>query len=271
MLGRGGKKMRGRIGIAALALAVASCGGDGGLPDGRIVDLSHAYGTDTIYWPTDERGFEYETLAAGRSGGGDWYAAGRFATAEHGGTHLDAPVHFGEGRASVDEIPLERLVGRGVLVDVEAACAVDPDYRVRVQDLLDWEHEHGRIPAGAIVLLRTGWAARWGDRARYLGTEAAGPDAVTGLHFPGLEPDAARWLAEQREIAAVGLDTPSIDHGPSRRFETHRILAEAGIPAFENLASLSELPPTGFSVVALPMKIAGGTGAPLRAVALLPW
>jgi kynurenine formamidase len=161
-------------------------------------------------------------------------------------------------------------VGRGVLVDVEADCGVDPDYRVRVQDLLDWEREHGRIPAGAIVLLRTGWAARWGDRARYLGTEATGREAVTGLHFPGLEPDAARWLAEQREIAAVGLDTPSIDHGPSRRFETHRILAAAGIPAVENLASLAELPAKGFAVVALPMKIAGGTGAPLRAVALLP-
>jgi kynurenine formamidase len=262
--------MRGRTGIAALALAAVACGGGEGLPDGRIVDLSHAYGPDTLYWPTDERGFEYEKRTEGSAAGGDWYAAGRFATPEHGGTHLDAPVHFGEGRASVDEIPLARLVGRGVLVDVQAACAVDPDYRVRVQDLLDWEREHGRIPAGAIVLLRTGWAARWGDRARYLGTEASGPEAVTGLHFPGLEPDAARFLAEQREIGAVGLDTPSIDHGPSRRFETHRILASAGIPAFENLASLAELPPTGFAVVALPMKIAGGTGAPLRAVALLP-
>jgi len=259
-----------RTWLAALALGALACGGGEGLPDGRIVDLSHAYGADTIYWPTDERGFEYETLAAGRSGGSDWYAAGRFATAEHGGTHVDAPSHFAEGKDSVDEIPLERLLAHGVLVDVQAACAADPDYRVRVQDLLDWEREHGRIPAGAIVLLRTGWAARWGDRARYLGTEASGPDAVTSLHFPGLEPDAARWLAEQREIGAVGLDTASIDHGPSRRFETHRILAEAGIPALENLASLAELPAKGFAVVALPMKIAGGTGAPLRAVALLP-
>jgi kynurenine formamidase len=262
--------MRQRIWLAALALGALSCGGGEGLPDGRIVDLSHAYDAGTIYWPSDERGFEYETLSAGRDATGDWYAAGRFATAEHGGTHMDAPVHFAEGKAGVDEVPLARLVGRGVLVDVGPSCAADPDYRVRIQDLLDWEREHGRIPDGAIVLLRTGWAARFSDRARYLGTTAVGPEAVTGLHFPGLEPDAARWLAEQREIAAVGLDTPSIDHGPSRHFESHRILAAAEIPIFENLASLAELPARGFSVVALPMKIARGTGAPLRAIAIVP-
>ena len=253
----------------ALAVAALACGG-GEFPDGELVDLSHPYAADTVYWPTDTRGFEYETLAAGKSDGGYYYAAGRFATAEHGGTHIDAPIHFAEGKATVDEIPLRRLVGRGVTVDATAACAADPDYQVRVQDLLDWEREHGRIPDGAIVLLRTGWSARWGDRERYLGTAATGPDAALGLHFPGLEPDAARWLVEQREIAAIGLDTPSIDHGPSKAFESHRVLFAKEIPAFENLTNLGGLPATGFSVVALPMKIAGGSGGPLRAIAIVP-
>jgi len=254
---------------AALAAAALGCGGGDPLA-GRLVDLTHAYDAETVYWPTDTRGFEYETLAAGPTDGGWYYAAGRFATAEHGGTHLDAPIHFAEGRATVDAIPLERLVGPGVVVDVTASAAADPDYQVRVQDLLDWERAHGELPDGALVLLRTGWGARWGDRAAYLGTAATGPEAVLGLHFPGLAPDAARWLVEQRTIAAVGLDTPSIDHGPSREFLSHRILFEAEIPAFENLASLGELPAKGFSVVALPMKIAGGSGGPLRAIAIVP-
>jgi kynurenine formamidase len=258
------------LALAAVgALFVLACDG-GGLPVGRIVDLSHAYSADTLYWPTDTRGFEYTTLFAGKTDGGWYYSAGRFATAEHGGTHIDAPVHFAEGKPTVDAIPLERLVGPALVVDVAADCAADPDYQVRVQDLLDWEREHGRIPEGAIVLLRTGWSARWSDRERYLGTAKTGPGSVLGLHFPGLGPDGARWLAEERHIGAVGLDTASIDHGPSKRFGSHRTLFEHEIPAFENLANLDELPAKGFTVVALPMKIAGGTGGPLRAIAIVP-
>jgi len=241
-----------RLALAAASAAAAlACGG--GFPDGRIIDLSHAYAEDAIYWPTDTRGFEYETLAAGPTDGGWYYAAGRFATAEHGGTHVDAPIHFAEGRHTVDAIPLERLVGPGVVVDVASAAAADPDYQVRVQDLLDWEREHGAIPDGALVLLHTGWSARWGDRERYLGTAATGPEAVLGLHFPGLDPDAARWLARERTVGAVGLDTPSIDHGPSKDFMSHRILFERQIPAFENLANLGELPAKGFTAIALPI------------------
>ena len=258
-----------RVIVVSLAAAALACARDD-FPVGRIVDLSHSYAADTIYWPSDTRGFEYETLAAGRTDGGYYYQAGRFSTAEHGGTHLDAPVHFAEGRPAVDAIDLARLLGPAIVVDVTAACAADPDYGVRIQDLLDFEKAHGRIPDGTIVLLRTGWAARWGDRARYLGTTQTGDEALLGLHFPGLDPDAARWLAEQRRAGAVGLDTPSIDHGPSKDFQSHRILLGHGIPVFENLASLDGLPEDGFSLVALPMKIAGGSGAPLRAVAIVP-
>jgi kynurenine formamidase len=233
------------------------------------IDMTYTYDESTIFWPTAQP-FELEVVAAGMTEGGYYYAANNFCTAEHGGTHLDAPVHFAEGRHAADQIPLERLVGPAVVIDVSAAAGDDPDYRVAVRDLEAWESEHGRIPDGAILLLRTGWGARWPDRARYLGTPRSGPEAVPELHFPGLHPEAARWLVENRRIDALGIDTPSIDYGQSARFESHQVLYGENIPAFENVAALERLPATGAYVIALPMKIGGGSGGPLRMVGVIP-
>jgi kynurenine formamidase len=190
--------------------------------------------------------------------------------AEHGGTHIDAPIHFHENRWTVDEIPLDRLVGPAILVDVTTRCAANRDYRVAISDFEAWEKQHGRIPDTSIVLIRTGFGRFWPDRKSYLGTEERGDAAVAKLRFPGLAPDAARWLIGERHIHAVGLDTASIDYGQSQKFETHRALFEANVPAFENLARLDELPASGFTIVALPIKIRGGSGGPLRAIAILP-
>jgi kynurenine formamidase len=233
------------------------------------VDMSHPFDDRTLYWPTAEA-FRLDTVSVGETEGGWFYSAFRFSAAEHGGTHLDAPYHFAPEGAPVDEIPLGRLVGLAVVVDVSASVEGDPDYRVGVDDLEAWEAEHGRIPDGAILLLDTGWAERWPDREAYLGTAASGPEAVPELHFPGLHPDAARWLVEGRDVAAVGLDTPSIDYGQSSEFMSHRILYEAGIPGLENVARIDRLPPTGAYVMALPMKIGGGSGAPVRIVGVVP-
>jgi len=238
-------------------------------PVGRIIELTHAFDSETIFWPTEE-GFVLEKGAEGVSDQGYYYAAHRFRTAEHGGTHIDAPIHFHADGWTVDEIPLDRLVGPAVLVDVWDRCANDRDHRVSVADFESWEQQHGRIPAASIVLIRTGFGRFWPDRKAYLGTDERGAAAVAKLHFPGLDPDAARWLIAERQIRAVGLDTASIDHGPSRQFETHRALFAANVPAFENLAGLDELPATDFRVVALPIKIRGGSGGPLRAIAILP-
>ncbi len=259
--------------LLALAL-VAGCAAPGEpdtdpLADHVVVDLTHAYDADTIYWPTAE-GFRLQIDARGWTEGGFYYEANSFCTAEHGGTHIDAPVHFAEGRRALDEVPLEQLVGPGVVVDVAEACARDRDHRVTTAELQAWEREHGPIPDGAIVLLRTGFGRFWPDRERYLGTAERGAGAVAKLHFPGLHPDAARWLATERSIGAVGLDTASIDHGPSTGFEAHCILFEANVPALENVAHLDRLPARGFSVLALPMKIRGGSGGPVRIAALLP-
>ncbi len=235
---------------------------------GRWLDLSHPFSDSTIYWPTDTAGFTLEELAYGPTPAGFFYSAYRYTSAEHGGTHLDAPIHFAEGRQAADEIPLSSLIAPAVVVDVSARAT--PDYEATVEDLTAWEAEHGRIPDGAILLLRTGWGERYGDRAAYLGTDRMGPEAVPDLHFPALAPAAAEWLVANRRIAAFGLDTPSVDYGQSTMYETHVVLYSANIPGFENVANLHELPATGAFVVALPMKIQGGSGGPLRIVAWVP-
>lgn len=233
------------------------------------IDMSYAYDENTIFWPTAQP-FELEVVSAGMAEGGYYYAANNFRLAEHGGTHADAPIHFSQGSHTLEQIPLERLIGAAVVVDVRAAAASNPDYQVTVADLEAWEGEHGAIPTGAILLLNTGWGDRWPDKQLYLGTTLSGPEAVPQLHFPGLHPEAARWLVQNRRIDALGIDTPSIDYGQSSTFDSHRILYPENIPAFENVAALDRLPPTGAYVIALPMKIAGGSGGPLRMVGIVP-
>jgi kynurenine formamidase len=235
---------------------------------GRWVDLTHSFSENTIYWPTDTAGFQLEELAFGPTEGGWFYASYAFSSAEHGGTHLDAPIHFAEGRLATDEIPLSGLMGPAAVVDVSDRAHAD--YLVTVEDLTSWEAEHGPLPDGGILLFRTGWGPRWSDRTAYLGTELTGPEAVAELHFPGIGAEAAEWLVSNRGVVGVGIDTPSIDYGQSADFRAHVILYAENIVGFENVANLEMLPPTGSFAVALPMKIEGGSGGPLRIVAFVP-
>jgi kynurenine formamidase len=234
----------------------------------EIIDLTYPFDERTIYWPT-ENGFDLIRGKAGFTDRGYYYAANRFKSAEHGGTHIDAPIHFYKDRRTVDEIPLQQLIGEGVVVDVSKQCESNPDYLVGIGDLHRWETEHRRQLVDVIVLLRTGHGKYWGDRLRYLGTDQRGEAAVSELHFPGLDPEAARWLVERRAIKAIGIDTPSIDRGQSRKFQSHVTLFKHNVPAFENVANLNQLPTEKFTVIALPMKIGGGSGAPLRIVAIV--
>jgi kynurenine formamidase len=235
---------------------------------GQWVDLSHPFSERTIYWPTDTEGFVLEELAHGHTEGGWFYSSYRYSGAEHGGTHLDAPIHFSEGGQRADEVPLSRLIGPAMVLDV--SDRVHADYLVSVDDLKGWEEQYGVLPDAAILLVRTGWDKYYPDRAAYLGTDLTGPDAVTALRFPGLDPDAAGWIVENRRISAFGIDTASIDYGQSSDFRAHVTLAEQNIPGFENLTDLDRLPARGAYVVALPMKIEGGSGGPLRIVAYVP-
>lgn len=234
---------------------------------GRLVDLTHPFNEKTIYWPTAKT-FTLTEVFEGETEGGWHYAANNFEAAEHGGTHLDAPIHFARNRSAADEIPLSRLVGEAVVVDVSRQARRNPDYLVSARDLRASERRDGAIPRGSIVLLRTGWGRHWPNAERYLGTAERGEQAVPKLHFPGLGPSGARWLVRRR-VKAVGIDTASIDRGQSTTFLSHRVLGAANVPVFENIANAQRLPMRGLTVVALPMKIDGGSGGPLRAIAIL--
>ena len=262
-------------GIAAAAIVSAACaeqplaereprGLD--LAGAAVVDLSHPYDDATLYWPTATTRFELSQLAHGMTDGGYFYAANAFCTPEHGGTHIDAPIHFAEQGWTLGEVPVDRLIGPGVVIDGSAAAARDPDYRLTAADVLAWEQTHGEVPAGAIVLLRTGWSSHWPDALDYLGDDT--PGDASNLHFPAFGAEAARLLIEQRRVAALGVDTASIDHCPSVDFSVHRIAAAANVVGLENLTNLDQVPPVGAWVVALPMNIAEGSGGPVRVVAL---
>jgi len=233
---------------------------------GVWIDLTHPFSETTVFWPT-EPGFRLIRGENGPTAKGYYYAANRFQTAEHGGTHLDSPRHFAADGQTTDAIPLNRLIGPAAVVDLTIACQNSPTYEATIDDLMAWEEKNHRQLVDCILLLRTGWAARWPDREAYLGTAASGPAAVMKLRFPGLSPAAAHWLVAHRRVQAVGIDTASIDHGPSTHFGAHVALCGANVPIFENVAGLDQLPAAGAVIVALPMKIAGGSGGPLRIIA----
>jgi kynurenine formamidase len=234
----------------------------------RMVDLTHAYNAETIYWPTSPSRFEMATLAEGKTAGGWYYSAYAVCTPEHGGTHLDAPVHFAADGLSTDELPLADLIAPAVVIDVSARAEEDRNYRLTVQDVLEFESEYGRIPDGTVVLLRTGWSRHWPDVRAYLGDDTPGDSS--NLSFPSFGAGAARLLVEERGVAMLGVDTASIDFGASGDFPVHRIAAAKNVAGLENLTNLHQLPPTGAVVIALPMKIEGGSGGPARVVALVP-
>jgi kynurenine formamidase len=233
----------------------------------NIVDLTYSFDEKTVYWPT-AKPFLWEKEAWGKSAGGYWYTAARYSASEHGGTHLDAPIHFGEGKLAMDEIPVEHLVRPAIVVDIAKACEKDADYRLSVTDLTDWEKANGKIPDNSILLIHTGWGRFWPEKKQYLGTDAPGDTA--NLHFPGISREAAEFIAKERKINGVGIDTASIDHGQSKDFIAHQIIYGANIFGLENVANLEKLPTKGATIIALPMKIKGGTGGPVRIIALKP-
>jgi kynurenine formamidase len=253
--------------MVLLSFFAATCAVAAAIDDAKVVDLTYPFDAKTIYWPTAER-FTLKQVARGKTAGGYFYAANNICLAEHGGTHIDAPIHFAEGKASVEQLPVTAGIGPLVVVDAREKASADRDYRLQVADLTAWETAHGRIPAGAIVVMFSGWGKFWGDALQYLGTDKPGDTA--NLHFPGFSKEAAEFLARARDIKAIGVDTASVDFGPSTDFIVHRIVNGANKPAFENIANLDRVPAAGATLIALPMKIGGGSGGPTRIIALLP-
>lgn len=231
------------------------------------IDLTHTFDSTTLYWPNNTKTFMHSTDAEGVTEKGFYYSSYSICTPEHGGTHLDAPIHFAAGKQTADKIPLSSLTGNAIVVDISKKALANRDYLVSVNDLQDWEKEHGKIAESAIILLRTGYGQFYPNREKYFGSPKTGAEALSELHFPGIDPAAAEWMVKERNVKAVGLDTPSLDYGQSSDFKTHQVLMGANVPGFENLANLDKLPATGIYVVALPMKIGNGSGGPLRIIA----
>lgn len=253
------------VGIWLIACLASSVSAE--INEQKLLDLTYTLDEHTIAWPKN-KSFTREKTAWGHAAGGYWYASGEFSMSEHAGTHIDAPLHFAEGMQSVDEIPIQNLVGSAIVIDMHEAVNKDRDYRLTRQDVLDWESRHGAIPPGAVVLMYTGWGKRWPDRERYLGS--ATPSDAKTLHFPGFSKEAADFLIAERKIDGIGIDTPSIDYGPSQDFVVHQVINGANLYGLENLANLEKLPPKGAILLALPIKIKGGTGGPVRVLAILP-
>jgi hypothetical protein len=275
--------MKARISLLALSLLVSACSNFDtklstkldtkqpfNIETAQWVDLSHSYDKNTLYWPNNIKGFEHDVEFKGKTDGNYFYSSYSFSSPEHGGTHLDAPIHFAEHGLTLDQIPLTSLTGEAVVIDVRTKAKSNPDYLITVQDILDWEKRNGAVPLRSIVLFNTGYGKLYPSRKEYFGTERTGVEAIPELHFPGISAELSSWLVAQRNPKAVGIDTASIDYGQSKDFQTHRILLGQNIPGFENLTNLDLLPVKGAYVVALPMKIANGSGGPLRIVAAVP-
>lgn len=231
-----------------------------------LVDLTHSLGPDSLYWPNGSQ-FEYERQIWGYGDDGKWYAMGYFATPEHLGTHLDAPIHFAEDRWTNSEIPVQRFFAPAVVIDISERAATDPDTSLSPEDIDGWVERHGPLPDGAIVIVRTGWSEKWPDWNAYYGSED--PFDTTTLRFPGVSAAGAERLVGTG-VVGVGIDTASIDPGQDAAFESHRVLGEAQLFNLENLTNVGALPESGAWVIALPAKVEGGSGAPARVVALVP-
>ncbi|ARN79902.1 cyclase family protein [Methylocystis bryophila] len=255
------------ITVFATACAAAAPAQTLDLASSNVIDLTHAFDADTIYWPTSPSGFELKPLHRGLNERGFFYAANAFCSPEHGGTHLDAPLHFGEGKWTSADIPADRFVGPAVVIDIAAKAEANPDYLLSPADILAFEAAHGQIKEGTIVLLRTGWSARWPNKKAYLGDDT--PNDASHLHFPSFGPEAAALLVNERRVRLIGVDTASVDGGTSKDFFVHRIVAAANVSGIENLTHLDQLPATGAIVIALPMKITMGSGGPARVIAIV--
>jgi kynurenine formamidase len=241
----------------------------------KVVDLTQPLGPETpvIGLPpmfAASPGVTIDVISRYDEKGPAWYwNALRFG--EHTGTHFDAPIHWVTGKDltehACDTIPARRFIGPASVIDVISDIARNPDFLLTPERIETWEREHGRIPAGAWVLLRTGWSRRT-DAAQFLNVAADGP------HSPGFDSRASKMLATDRDILGVGVETIGTDAGQAGRFDppfpNHAIMHGAGKFGLASLCNLDQLPPTGAIVIAAPLKIVGGSGSPVRAIALVP-
>ncbi len=239
-------------------------------PREKILDMTYAFGDDSIYWPTG-KSFKSTKVFRGINDQGWWYASNDYEANEHGGTHADAPIHFAKNGRTIDQVPLEEWIAPAVKIDVTPQCAKNRDYLLRVEDIENFEKKYGKIPARAWVIMFTGIGTQYyPNKQKVLGTEMTGKEAVDYLSFPGFSAESAAYLLKERNITGIAIDTPSIDYGKSKDFPVHRLLCGANKLAVENIANLGKLPSVGAVLYVIPMLIKNGTGSPARIFAVLP-
>ncbi|XP_061188488.1 isatin hydrolase-like [Saccostrea echinata] len=232
----------------------------------RIVDLTHEQNHATIYWPGNPS-YNFTIIYRNSTNGGYWYESNSFATAEHGGTHVDSPAHFYQGGWRTQQIPMEKLVGKGVIINVKAKVSANYDYQVTVQDIMDWENSHGQIPDGAVVLMNSGWSDKYPDKNAVFSTTT--PNDPNTFHFPGWHVDAVTWLTKNRKVHVIGVDTPSTDYGQSKTFPTHVVLGKNNIIGVENVGFLDRIPESGSTIFVAVVKLSDGSGGPARVFAMI--
>jgi kynurenine formamidase len=241
----------------------------------RIVDLTQPLSAETPLLPLPAQWnntppFNLKELSRYDDRGPAWYW-NAFETGEHTGTHFDAPVHWISGRDlpnnTVDRIPSAQFVGPACVVDVTNEVARNPDFLVTPDLLRAWEKSNGKIPPASWLLLRTGWSKRT-NVADYINVKEDGP------HTPGWVPEASEFLARERNVLGVGVETVGTDAGQAARmqppFPNHFIMHGSGKFGLAGLCNLDQLPATGAIVIAAPLKIVGGSGSPLRVIAITP-
>jgi len=254
--------------LVTICLLLVGCGPASNQPSGTdltsatFIDMTHSVSLNAPFWSGEVTPFEYNALATHASGK---VVMGQYAVPEHFGTHLDAPIHGGDNLPTVDQLTAEDLFGPAVVVDISSKAETDADYRLTREDLLEWEHDHGRIPDGAIVLLNTGWSLKWNDMDAYRNRADDGR-----MHFPGFGEESASFLANERSIRGIGIDNMSVDYGLSSGFEVHSIVNGSGKYHLENVANVHLLPATGAHLIVAPIKIEGGSGGQVRIWAVLP-
>jgi kynurenine formamidase len=227
-----------------------------------VVDLTHTVNANVPTFDVEEKPvYQVKTVATIEK---NKYFLRNISLPEHFGTHIDAPAHFAKGGWTVDQIPAERLVAPLAVLDVAANVKNNPDYQISVEDIARWEQGNGQIPPGAVVMARTGWDSRWDSAKDYRNADAKGV-----MHFPGYSEDAAKFLVEARNVLGLGIDTLSIDYGPSKDFAVHRYTLAHSLYHLENVANLDRAPADGAIVVVAPMKLEGGSGGPVRIFALV--
>ena len=226
----------------------------------RVVDLSWPIQAGIPQWPGDP-GVEFETVADIET---DSYFLRRFSMGEHSGTHLTAPAGFHAGRPGHEGFSPQDLVRPGIVMDISRKAEADPDYVLTMNDVLDWESDHGPVPRGCIAVLRTGWQAKWNDPFAYLGG-----DAADQLHFPGFGLDTVQLLIEGRNVAGLGTDTAGVETGSDTGFSVSRMALGRSLIVLENMTSLDQLPASGFLLVVGLLRLDGGGGGPTAITALV--